>query len=513
MKAGKPGLVEVQSVSKSFGHVHALHSVNLTVRPGTFHAVIGENGAGKSTLAKCMLGFYSLNAGEVRVDERRITNPTEARSLGIGMVFQQFTLVPSMTVAENLLLARKDLPAFIHWREEHARLRKFLETAPFSIDLQSRIAHLSAGQKQKVEILKQLYLDARILILDEPTSVLTPSESDEVMGVLSRMVRRGDLSIILITHKLREVMDYADDVTVLRGGRVVTSQPVSESNEAMLAELMMGESRLPELVNKRNAQSSAIALEVKELTVRGDNGLVAVNQVSLTVRSGEILGVAGVSGNGQRELVQAIAGQRTIESGEIRAFDKPFHPTRRGILTAGLFTLPEEALENATVPSMTVAENLALRSFDQPPLSKARWFLNRAAIKDAALAVIQRFSIRPAFPGIPIRNLSGGNVQRAVLGRDLIGGEARILVVANPCHGLDFVATAFVHNHLVELRNNGGALLLVSEDLDELEQLADRIVVMSNGVIAHETQSSELDRGEVGRHIGGHVAASASRST
>ena len=504
MSVGKPGLVEVRSVSKSFGHVHALDSVNLTVRPGTFHAVIGENGAGKSTLAKCMLGFYPLNAGEVRVHERRITNPAEARSSAVGMVFQQFTLIPSMTVAENLLLARKDLPALIHWREEHARLQKFLETAPFSIDLQSRIAHLSAGQKQKVEILKQLYLDTKILILDEPTSVLTPDESDEVMGVLSRMVQRGNLSVVLITHRLREVMDYADEVTVLRGGRLVTSLSVTESNAFELADLMMGESRLPEPLNKRDIPSNELALDIKELTVRGDNGLVAVNQVSLTVRSGEILGVAGVSGNGQRELVQAIAGQRTIETGEIRAFDKPFHPTRRGILTAGLFTLPEEALENATVPSMTVAENLALRTFDRPPLSKARWLLSRSAIRDAALAVIRSFSIRPPFPGIPIRNLSGGNVQRAVLGRDLMGGEARILVVANPCHGLDLVATAFVHNHLVELRNNGGAVLLVSEDLDELEQVADRIVVMSSGVIAHETQSSELDRAVVGRHIGGH---------
>lgn len=504
MSVAEPGLVEVRNVSKSFGHVHALNSVSLTVRPGTFHAVIGENGAGKSTLAKCILGFYPLNVGEVRVNERCIANPAEARSSGIGMVFQQFTLIPSMTVAENLLLARKDLPAFIHWREEHTRLQKFLETAPFSIELQSRISHLSAGQKQKVEILKQLYLDAKILILDEPTSVLTPDESDEVMGVLYRMVQRGTLSVILITHRLREVMDYADEVTVLRGGRLVTSLSVSESNASRLAELMMGESRLPETVNKKNRPSSELALDIMELTVRGDNGLVAVNQVSLSVRSGEILGVAGVSGNGQRELVQAIAGQRTIENGEIRTFDKPFHPTRLGIREAGLFTLPEEALENATVPSMTVAENLTLRKFDRAPFSKMRWLLNRSAIKDAARTVIESFSIRPPFPDTPIRNLSGGNVQRAVLGRDLMDGEARILVVANPCHGLDLVATAFVHNHLVELRNNGGAVLLVSEDLDELVKLADRIVVMSSGMVTHETQSSELDRALVGRYIGGH---------
>ena len=226
----QPRLVEVKSISKSFGNFRALDSVNLTVRPGTFHAVIGENGAGKSTLAKCMLGFHTLNAGEVVVDQTRITNPDDARRLGMGMVFQNFTLIPAMTVAENLLLARKDLPAFLNWREEHTRLQKFLETAPFSIDLESRIAHLAAGQKQKVEILKQLYLNTKVLILDEPTSVLSPAESDEVMGVLARMVERGTLSVVLITHKLRDVMDFADDVTVLRHGRVVASMQIGRAH-------------------------------------------------------------------------------------------------------------------------------------------------------------------------------------------------------------------------------------------------------------------------------------------
>ena len=517
MSTKEPALVKVKGISKSFGDFRALDSVELIVRPGTFHAIIGENGAGKSTLAKCMLGFYPIDAGEVWVNDTLLTNPAEARRLGMGMVFQHFTLVPSMTVAENLLLARKDLPAFLRWRDEKAGLRKFLDAAPFSVDLESPVAHLAAGQKQKVEILKQLYVDSKVLILDEPTSVLTSAESEEVMSVLARMVRRGTLSVVLITHRLREVMDFADDVTVLRRGRVVTSAPVRKSNPEKLAELMMGESRLPESVDKRNSASSAIALDVKRLTVRGDNGLLAVNQVSFSVRCGEILGVAGVSGNGQRELVQAIGGQRAVESGEIRAFDKPFHPTRLGIRTTGLFTLPEEPLENATVPSMSLVENLALRRFDQPPISKARCFLNRSAIRDAGVAVIRGFSIRPPFPDIAIRNLSGGNLRRAVLGRDLSRGEARILVVANPCVGLDFVGTAFIHNKLLELRNSGGALLLVSEDLDELVKLADRIVVMSGGVIAHETRSSELDRAVVGhymggRDVGGHAAASASSS-
>jgi simple sugar transport system ATP-binding protein len=507
MSAPEPALVEVKSVSKYFGHLRALDSVSLTVRPGTFHAVIGENGAGKSTLAKCMLGIYPLNSGEVLVNGKHIANPAEARNSGLGMVFQHFNLVPSMTVAENLLLARQDLPALINWREQRAQLGRFLEKAPFSIDLDSQVAHLAAGQKQKVEILKQLYLETKVLILDEPTSVLTPAESDEVMTVLSAMVKKGALSVVLISHKFREVTDFADEVTVLRSGRLVVSLPVKDSSPAHLAELMMGESRAPKPLDKSVFTSAKLALEVDRLLVRGDNGLVAVNQVSLNVGCGEILGIAGVSGNGQREFVQAIAGQRRIESGEIRAFGNAFHPTRAGIRKAELFTLPEEPLENAAVPSMSVAENLALRSFDRPPMSQWRWLLNRSAIREAAVAVIRAFSVRPSSPDVLIRNLSGGNLRKVVVGRDLMGGEAKILVVANPCVGLDFVATASIHNRLIELRNKGGALLLVSEDLDELVQLADRIMVMSGGVIAYETHSSQLDRAVIGSYFGGHAGS------
>jgi simple sugar transport system ATP-binding protein len=425
------------------------------------------------------------------------------------MVFQHFTLVPSMTVTENLVLARQDLPAILNWREEEKRLVNFLEQAPFKIDPAMRIGHLAAGQKQKVEILKQLYLDTKVLILDEPTSALTPSESNEVMGVLSTMVRSGRLSVILITHKLREVMAFADEVTVLRRSRFVISLQVSATDPTQLAEHMMGDARPAESVEKQSAVSNVPFLELSGLSVRADNGLLAVKNASLQVNGGEILGVAGVSGNGQRELVQAIAGQRVIESGEVRAHGKMFKPTRDGIRTAGLITLPEEPLQNATVPSMSVAENLALRSFDQRPLSRRGWFLSPKAIKDAAIGAIRRFSIRPPSPELPVRNLSGGNVQRTVLARDLGSASAKILVIANPCFGLDLGATAFVHNHLLELRNSGGAVLLISEDLDELIKLCDRIVVMSEGTIVHETSRTEVDLSVIGRHMGGQVVAAA----
>jgi ABC-type uncharacterized transport system ATPase subunit len=505
MSTSQPALVEVLEVSKRFGAVRALDAVSLTVRPGSFHAIIGENGAGKSTVAKCMLGVYSPDAGEVRVDGVRISGPAQARGLGVGMVFQQFKLIPSLTVAENLILAREDLPAFPQWRELRAGLRRFLQTSPFTVDLDAKVAHLAAGQKQKVEILKQLYLETKILILDEPTSVLTPAESEEVMTAVSALVKKGSLSVVLISHRFPEVMNFADEVTVMRGGRVVISLPVKQTNPAQLAEYMMGQSRPPQPLTKTSFPAGRPALEIDRLVVKGDTGLVAVDRVNLSVSPGEILGVAGVSGNGQRELVQAIAGQRSIESGSIRAFGEAFHPNRSSIRKTKLFTIPEEPLQNATVPAMSVAENLALRRFDQPPVARGRWFLHRGAMRDAALTVIQAFSIRPPDPEVSARSLSGGNLQKAVMGRDLMAGDAAILVVANPCMGLDFLATASLHNRLVEMRNRGGALLVVSEDLDELVELADRIVVMSGGRIAYETHSSKLDRTVIGSHFGGHT--------
>jgi general nucleoside transport system ATP-binding protein len=477
-----PPAVEALGINKSFGTLRALENVSLDVPPGTFHAIVGENGAGKSTLAKCLLGFYRPDAGEVKLDGVAVATPGEARRAGLGMVFQHFTLAPSMTVAENLVLARPDLPALLNWKEERKRIGLFLEHAPFSVDLDTRVEYLAAGQKQKVEILKQLYLETRVLILDEPTSVLTPSEADEVMTVLTSLVRQGSLSVLLITHKLR-------DIDIPR-----------------IAEWMIGSAPPPEHAARTEIARRIPALDIYHLMVRGDHGLPAVKGVNLTVHTGEILGIAGVSGNGQRELVQAIGGQRDIEGGSLAAFGSPYRPSREAIGAADLFTLPEEPLENATVPRMSVAENLALRTFDRAPASRFGFLLDRSAIRRAAEELIHRFSIRTPSIWTPIRNLSGGNVQRAVLARDLGNGEARIMVVANPCFGLDFAATAFVHNQLIELRNRCGAVLLVSEDLDELMKVADRILVMSGGEIAHETLRADLDLAVVGRYMGGHAA-------
>lgn len=509
MKPSSPEQLKVpqlhlQNLGKSFGRFRAIEGVSLTVRPGTFHAIVGENGAGKSTLAKCILGMYTPDTGSVTADATPINRPVEARAAGIGMVFQQFNLVPSMTVAENLLLARPDLPAVLRRRDQLAALSRWMDSAPFTLPLETRVEFLAAGQKQKLEILKQLYLGTRVLLLDEPTSVLTTAEATEVMQVLSSMVKADSLTVVLISHKFREVMEFATNVTVLRRGRHVATLPVAQTTPAHLAQLMMGESHAQAPVDRAPQPATlAPALELEDLVVAGDTGLRAVDRVTLTVSPGEILGVAGISGNGQRELVQAIAGQRSLQSGSIRALGKPFHPTRAQIRSRGLFTLPEDPLVSASVPSLSVAQNLAVRTFDCPPISRWLFFINPGRIRAQATVLIRDFFIRLSSPDIPIRALSGGNLRKAVVGRDVADPDARILVIANPTMGLDFLATAFLHNRMIEFRNRGGALLLVSEDLDELMLIADRIVVMSSGTIAHETRPSDLNRKTIGSYFGG----------
>ncbi|MBI2685054.1 MAG: ABC transporter ATP-binding protein [Acidobacteria bacterium] len=503
----RPPSIEVRGIRKRFGGVRALDGVDLRVEPGEFHALVGENGAGKSTLAKCMLGINAIDEGNMLVDGTLWSagDPRLARQHGIGMVFQHFTLIPSMTIAENLSLPRPGLPAIIRWKEERERLRAFFANAPFQVDLDARISELSAGQKQKVEILKELYLGTKFLMLDEPTSVLTPDEAEEVLIRLRAMVNRGDLSVLLITHKFREVMKYADRVTVLRKGRTAGARSVSATCPEELAGMMMGETRTIEVVERDAKVGGPVVFAVAGLRTRGDKGVDVLHDLSLEVRAGEILGVAGISGNGQRELVEVIAGQRPYHQGRISVNGERYVPERECMQRLGIYVLPEVPLRNAAVPGMTVAENIALRQFDRPPFTH-NGLLSYAAIRRAGAELINRFSVSPPSPDLPIETLSGGNVQRAILARELGGQEIRVLVAANPCFGLDFGAAAFIHNRLVDARNRGAAVLLISEDLDELLDLADRIVVMSAGRIVHESIRSQADQVEIGRHMAGHAA-------
>jgi ABC-type uncharacterized transport system ATPase subunit len=501
----RPPFLEARGISKQFGSLRALDDVSLEIAPGTFHALLGENGAGKSTIVKCLMGFHHADAGEILIDHRptRIDSPREARGFGLGMVFQHFTLIPSMTVAENLVLARPDLPFVIDWKTERKNLQAFLDHAPFRVDLDARVDSLAAGQKQKVEILKELYLQTRLLILDEPTSVLTRNEADEVLGFIRRIVEKKELSVLLITHKFREVMEYCDEVTVLRRGRFAGAGKTASLDASRMAEMMMGEPRLQKVVTKTSAPSARPVLRIEDLRARGDNGLEVLRGVNLTVRAGEIVGIAGVSGNGQKELVEVIAGQRSALSGQITVNDEIHLPTRAMLRKHQFFTLPEEPLRNAAVARMTVAENMVFGVFDQTPFQRSGFLLDRKAMDRLSRDLISRFSVRPPLPDAPIGELSGGNVQRAILAREL-SGEVRVLVAANPCFGLDFKAVDFIHDLLLETRNQGAAVLLVSEDLDELLSLADRIFVMTEGNVAHETTPSEVDLAVIGRQMAGH---------
>ncbi len=500
-----PPRLEVAGMTKQFGALVALDDVSLTLEPGSFHALLGENGAGKSTLVKCVMGYHLPDRGAVVLDgvARVVRTPRQAHALGVGMVYQHFTLVPSMTVAENLSLARADLRLVVDWTAEHDRMHGFLAEMPFKVDLSAPVSTLAAGEKQKVEIFKQLYLDCRILILDEPTSVLTPGEADEILGLLHDMTRAGRLSVLMITHKLREVVAFADEVTVLRRGTVVGRGRMEKLTAQDLAAMMIGGGELPPPAQRVAHPAGQVRLRLESLCVDDDKGHRAVSNVSLAVHAGEIVGIAGVSGNGQTELVEVLAGQREAAGGTITVHGQPYAATRAEMRRHKVFCLPEEPLRSACVARMSVAENLAFRTFDDPRFTLARWGLNRAALRRAARELIGRYRIKTASADAPVSSLSGGNVQRMVLAREL-SGDVEVLIAANPCFGLDIAAIAEIRSQIVRARNRGAAILLVSEDLDELFELADRIVVMFNGELVYETPTAAADVAVVGRRMAGH---------
>jgi ABC-type uncharacterized transport system ATPase subunit len=499
-----PVAMALRGIDKRYGNVQALSTATLEVSPGTVHALLGENGAGKSTLMRIAYGLERADAGTMLVwnDPVRITSAADAIAHGIGMVHQHFTLVPAMTVAENLVLARDDVPAVVDWAKEKKALAAFLSRMPFKVTLDAKVSDISAGERQKCEILKQLYLKRRFLILDEPTSVLTPGEADEVLGMLRAMVVAGDLTILMITHKFREVMAFADEVTILRRGKLAGRGKVAELTPDDMARTMIGAEQLT-VQPPRVGKVGEARLELSKLTALDDAGALAVHGVSLTVRGGEIVGIAGVSGNGQRQLVEVLAGQREAESGEIRIRGDLYHASREQMRRHKMSLLPEEPLKNACVGGMSVADNIAFREFDRAPFAKSGWWLNRSAFRKDATRKIGLYKIKTRTPDTPISALSGGNVQRAVLAREL-GGEVEVLIAANPCFGLDFAAVAQIHAEIMAARNRGAAVLLVSEDLDELLELSDRLVVMFHGQFVHEARASEANLTEIGRHMAGH---------
>ncbi|MES3007673.1 MAG: ABC transporter ATP-binding protein [Pseudomonadota bacterium] len=498
-------ILEALAISKQFGDVRALNGVSLQLRQGTVHALLGENGAGKSTLVKCIMGYYTPDSGELLFDgiQARIASPQQATALGIGMVYQHFTLIPNMSIAENIVLSRPHLPAVINWPQEIAALEKRMTELPFRFDLRASVNSLSAGEKQKVEICKQLLLNAKVLILDEPTSVLTPTEADEVLEKIYQLTRNKELSVLMITHKFREVMKYADDVTVLRKGQYVGSAAVADVNQEILARMMVDEDMLTQPPLRKLISNTERLLQLDKLCVRNDQGLLVINSVDLDLQGGEIVGIAGVSGNGQKQLTEVLGGQRKPDSGQVLVKGTVFSGSRKEMNSNQFYCLPEEPLRNACVANMSVADNMVLRHFDSRSFTTLKIILRRSSVRQRAISLISRFGIRTSGPDQSIGRLSGGNVQRAVLAREL-EQELSVLVVSNPCFGLDFKAVAEIRSKILDARNRGVAVLLLSEDLDEILELADRFYVISGGRLVYQTTPASADMNTIAQHMGGH---------
>ncbi|MBP7002095.1 ABC transporter ATP-binding protein [Amaricoccus sp.] len=505
---GAPALaIELAGVSKSFGPVQANRDIHLKVRRGTIHGIVGENGAGKSTLMSILYGFYHADAGEIRVNGATTPIPDSqaAIRLGIGMVHQHFMLVEPFTVLENVVLGAEDgallRPSLAKARAELKRLEREYE---LDVDPDAVVGELSVGLQQRVEILKALYRQADILILDEPTGVLTPAEADHLFRILGFLREQGK-TIILITHKLREIMAITDEVSVMRRGEMVRTLTTAETTPAELAELMVGR-RVLLRVEKGPAQPGETLLEVRDLSLTDAKGVARLKAVSFNVRAGEILGVAGVAGNGQSELLEVLAGYAPATSGEVRFRGQPLdlsrHTNADDRRDAGIAHVPEDRHRRGLVMPFAEWENSCFGYHREARLQGGFGTLDRDAIRDLARQGIERFDIRPPSCDLTTANFSGGNQQKIVLARE-IEREPDVLLIGQPTRGVDIGAIEFIHRQIVALRDRGKAIVLVSVELDEIRALSDRIVVMFDGAVSGERAADATDERELGLLMAG----------
>ncbi|GIX05620.1 MAG: ABC transporter ATP-binding protein [Candidatus Poribacteria bacterium] len=492
-------LLEMRDISKRFGSVQALEGVSLELEAGEIHALLGENGAGKTTLMNILYGLIRPDTGEVFLEGRpvRFRSPQDALRARIGMVHQHFMLVPPLTVAENVWLGdRKRYPFLFRRRDAVEATRRLVERFGLKVDPERRIEELSVGVQQRVEILKCLARDARILILDEPTAVLTPQEVEE-LGAVLRGLRNEGRSVIFISHKLKEVLELCDRVTVLRAGRNVGTLPIQEVTEKRLSEMMVGRELEPPPPRARVSDQAPVVLELKRLSVRDDRGAMAVRELSLKVRAGEIFGIAGIDGNGQAELLDALAGVRSPFEGSVRLAGEEIGTTSaRQRAALGLAVITDDRQRKGLVLELPVAENLILKRHRSAPFARGGWLL-REEIARYAEEKRRQYDIRAASLWVPAKTLSGGNQQKVVVARemDLLG---QALVAMNPTRGLDVGATEFVHRTLLEARSRGAAILLISTELDEVLLLSDRVGVLHRGRLFF-VPPERTNRVEIGR--------------
>ncbi len=496
--------VQMRSIVKRFPGVLANDRVDLEVYRGEILALLGENGAGKSTLMNVLSGLYRPDEGEIFLHGRPVhfASPRDAIAAGIGMVHQHFMLVETLTVAENVVLGLRSAGFVPPMRRIEEEIQALSQRYGLPVDPESFIWQLSVGEQQRVEILKLLYRGAEVLILDEPTAVLTPQESEQLARTLHRMAAEGK-AVIFITHKLDEVMEFADRVTVLRGGRVVATLPTAETTKEELARLMVGREVLFRLA-KRTCEPGEVALEVENLSARNDKGLPALRGVSFKICSGQILGIAGVAGNGQRELAEVITGLRPAVDGRVRVFGRDItNRSPREIIEAGVSHIPGDRVGVGLVPNLPVSDNLAMKAYREPPLAKGP-VLDQGALRQFARRLIEAFHIATPSEETPARLLSGGNQQRVILAREITAGKG-VLIAVHPTRGLDVGATEAVRRALLEEREKGAAILLISEDLDEILMLSDLVAVLYEGRIMGILPADEADVQEIGLMMAGQA--------
>lgn len=498
--------IELRGITKIFPGVVANDHINLTVREHEVHALLGENGAGKSTLMSVLFGIYDPDDGTIRVrgKEVEIKDPNAATRLGIGMVHQHFKLVHNYTVTENIILGMESTNrlGMLDLAAAEQKVAKLSEQYGLMVHPSDRIEDISVGMQQRVEILKTLYRDANILILDEPTAVLTPQEVDELMDIIRRLRDEGK-TVILITHKLKEIKEVADRCTVLRRGKSIDTVTVSEVSEEQLAEMMVGRAVRFD-IDRDPAKPAKPLLKIENLSCKNSRGIMAVKDISFEVHSGEILGIAGVDGNGQTELIYALTGMMPLESGSVmlNGQDISSYSIKKRI-ESGLGHIPEDRQRHGLVMNFSIGENLVVKNYDKPPYSSPLGILDYPAIFNHANTLIGEYDIRAGGgPNMPVRNMSGGNQQKAIIARE-IDLSPEVLIVAQPTRGLDVGAIEYIRKRIVAERDKGRAVLLVSFELDEIMNLCDRIAILSKGEIAGIFREGEVDEHEIGFMMAG----------
>lgn len=499
-------IIRLKNVSKQFPGVLANDDISLEINKGEIYAIVGENGAGKSTLMKTMYGLHEPTSGEVWIKGKQVTkfNPATAIEQGIGMVHQHFMMIPSFTIAENIVLGSeiRKKKIFIDGETCSKTVKELSIEYGLEVDPDIKIEDTSVGVQQRVEILKTLYRGAEILILDEPTAVLTPQETQDLFKVIRKLVKEKEMTVIIITHKLNEVIEISDRVGVMRAGKLIGVEETKDVSEKILAEMMVGREVLFDKLDK-TGEMGEVAIDVKELWVKDNRRFDALKGISLKVRSGEILGVAGIEGNGQSELIEALAGMRVAESGQYYYLNADAtNKTPKAIRAMGVSHIPEDRLVTGVSKDSSIEDNILMGSQYDEKFASKKIHLKRKEIKSYAKKLIEKFDVRTASEEVAVGSLSGGNMQKVVIAREF-SFDTPILLISQPTRGVDIGAIEFIHEQIIKKRNEGCAIILVSAELDEIFRLSDRMITLYEGEITGEFNSGEITKQDIGYYMTG----------